>query len=307
DFFHIQLTDDKQGRRYLELTYAGGVLRDEWVLADAGVTLCSTIKCIVKEEEKPTLYVFNAVTQEKVPIMGKVHLLNERVSQLKSLVSMKCGFPVSVFCLRTLEGKEMYDCNTLSDYKLEIGGVLRLDVWDGWKELLEACVLGHKQNVQRYLSKNETILRYQQRVALYIAAHFGHLKMAAWLQKKGVRADEAIGVHPYREWCCETDHADIGKCAIHAAAEAGQLLLIKAFVARNVCVFRMSDSFWPNTSQDMYPPGTQRLRIIFNHEDVVSCLFHKYFPIYENLCQGQKVAFCDSEKNMQSKEVGSTI
>ncbi|XP_040205077.1 protein ANKUB1 isoform X1 [Rana temporaria] len=234
DFFHIQLSDDKQGRRYLELTYAGGVLRDEWVLADAGITLCSTIKCTVKEEEKPALYVHNAVTQEKVPIMGNVHLLAETVSQLKSLVSVKCGFPVGVFCLKTLEGKEMYDCNTLSDYKLEIGSALRLDVWDGWKELLASCVLGHKQNVQRYLSKNETILRYQQRVALYIAAHFGHLKMADWLQKKGVRADEAIGVHPYREWCCETDHPDISKCAIHAAAEAGQIILIKAFVAHNV-------------------------------------------------------------------------
>ncbi|XP_077344320.1 protein ANKUB1 isoform X2 [Lithobates pipiens] len=233
DFFHIQLSDDKQGRRYLELTYAGGVLRDEWVLADAGITLCSTIKCTVKEEEKPALYVHNAVTQEKVPIMGNVHLLSETVSQLKSLVSVTCGFPVSVFCLRTLEGKEMYDCNTLSNYKLEIGSALKLDVWDGWKELLASCVLGHKQNVQRY----------QQRVALYIAAHFGHLKMADWLQKKGVRADEAIGVHPYREWCCETDHPDIGKCAIHAAAEAGQILLIKAFVARNVLCLECQTPF----------------------------------------------------------------
>ncbi|KAM5163751.1 protein ANKUB1 [Mantella aurantiaca] len=243
DFFHIQLSDDKQGRRYLELMYAGGVLRDEWVLTDAGVTLCSTIKCAIKNEEKPALYVYNAVTQEKVPIMGNVHLLTEPVSRLKSLVSLKCGFPVSVFCLRTLEGKDMYDCNTLSDYKLELGAALKLDVWDGWKELLEACVLGHKKNVQRYLSKNETILRYQQRVALYMAAHFGHLEMAEWLQKKGVRADEAIGVHPYREWCCETDHKDIGKCAIHAAAEAGQILLVKAFVARNVLCLECQTSF----------------------------------------------------------------
>ncbi|KAM4040176.1 protein ANKUB1 [Anomaloglossus baeobatrachus] len=234
DYFHIQLSDDKQGRRFLELMFAGGVLRDEWVLRDAGITLCSTIKCIVKEEEKPVLYVFNTVTKERVPVMGNIHLFSETVSKLKSLLSVKCGFPVSVFCLRTLEGKEMYDCNTLNDYNLDLGVTLRMDVWNGWKEFLSACVLGHKQNVQRYLSKYETILRFQQRVALYIAAHFGHLELAEWLQTKGVRADVAVGVHPSREWCRDTDHLDIGKCPVHAAAENGQLLLIKSFIARNV-------------------------------------------------------------------------
>ncbi|XP_040286980.1 protein ANKUB1 [Bufo bufo] len=234
DYFHIQLSDDKQGRRFLELIYAGGVLRDEWVLTDAGITLCSTIKCIVKEEEKPALYVYNAVTKERVPITGNSHLLAATIAKLKTLLSLKCGFPVSVFCLRTLEGKEMYDCNTLSDYRLDLGGTVRMDVWDGWNELLAACVLGHTQNVQRYLSKHKTILRFQQRVALYIAAHFGHLDLAEWLQRKGTRADEAVGVHPYREWCRDTDHPDNEKCAVHAAAERGQLLLIKSFIARNV-------------------------------------------------------------------------
>ncbi|KAG9494222.1 hypothetical protein GDO78_001855 [Eleutherodactylus coqui] len=234
DYFHIPLSDDKQERRFLELTYAGGVLRDEWVLTDAGITLCSTIKCIVKEEEKPALCVYNAVTKEKVPIMGDIHLLAETVSKLKSLLSLKCGFPVSVFCLRTLDGKEMYDCNTVSEYNLDLGGTVRLDVWDGWKELLGACVLGHRQNVQRYLSNWEPIFRFQLRVALYIAAHFGHLELAEWLQTKGVRADEEVGVHPYRDWCHDTDHPDVKKCAVHVAAEKGQLLLIRSFLARNI-------------------------------------------------------------------------
>ncbi|KAM9316500.1 protein ANKUB1 [Gastrophryne carolinensis] len=234
DFFHIHLTNDKKGSRYVELTFAGARLRDEWILTDAGVTLSSTIKCVVKEEEKPALYVYNAVTQEKVPIMGNTHLLAETVSHLKSLVSLKSGFPVSVFSLKTLDGKEMYDCNILGNYKLDLGATLRLDVWDGWKELLGACVQGHTDSIQQYLSNTEAILRYQLRVALYIAAYFGHLKLAEWLLKKGARADESVGVHPYKEWCCETDHPDMGKCAIHAAAEAGQILLIRAFVARNV-------------------------------------------------------------------------
>ncbi|KAG8538776.1 hypothetical protein GDO81_022100, partial [Engystomops pustulosus] len=166
--------------------------------------------------------------------MGNIHLLDSTVSKLKSLMSLKCGFPVSVFCLRTLKGKEMYDCNTLSDYNLDLGSTVKMDVWDGWKELLNACVLGHKQNVHRYFSKYKTVLRFQERVALYVAAHFGHLELAEWLQSKGVRADEAVGAHPYREWCRDTDHPDIEKCAIHAAAENGQLIMIKSFLARNV-------------------------------------------------------------------------
>lgn len=53
--------------------------------------------------------------------MGKIYLLSAKVSQLKTLVTLKCGFPSSIYCLRTPEGREMYDCNTLSDYQLDIG------------------------------------------------------------------------------------------------------------------------------------------------------------------------------------------
>ncbi|MEE6500994.1 hypothetical protein FKM82_004024 [Ascaphus truei] len=270
DYFHIQLSNDKQGRRYLELIYAGGALRDEWVLADVGITLCSTIKCILKEEDKPAMYVFNAVTREQVPIMGSVYLLTAAVSKLKTLISLKCGFPVSVYCLRTLPGKEMYNCNALSDYKLDLGVTLRMDVWDGWKEFLSACIIGHTHNVQRHLSREEAVLRYQQKVALYMAAYFGHLELAEWLQKQGIRADEAIGVHPYREWCCETDHPDIAKCAIHAAAEAGQLLILKAFVARNVLCLLCQN-----------PLGQTPLRICIRHsrKDCVLYLIMKMWSV----------------------------
>ncbi|XP_029471355.1 protein ANKUB1 [Rhinatrema bivittatum] len=234
DFFHIQLSNDKQGRRYLELLYAGAVLKDDWVLVDIGITLCSTLKCIIKTEDKPALFIYNAVTGETVPIMGNIFLLATTVSNLKILITLKCGFPIGVYCLRTPQGKEMYNCNTLNDYKIDIGTTLRLDAWDGWKEFLNGCLSGHKCNVQKYLSAEEPVLKYQQKVALYMAAFFGHFELADWIQKQGARADEAVGVHPYREWCCETDHLDIAKCPIHAAAEAGQLLILKSFINHNI-------------------------------------------------------------------------
>lgn len=39
-----------------------------------------------------------------------------------------------------------------------------------------------------------------------------------------------MGAHPYRAWCHEALHADVSKCPIHVAAEAGQLLILKTFV-----------------------------------------------------------------------------
>ncbi|XP_049723453.1 protein ANKUB1 [Elephas maximus indicus] len=233
DYFHIPLSEDKQGRRYLELMYAGAALKDSWSIADVGVSFCSTLKCFVKEEDKPALYVFNAVTQETMPIMENISLLGKKVSDLRTLLTLRCGFPVSVYCLRTPQGLEMYDCNTLRDYQTEIGTTLRLDVWDGWKEFLMGCLLGQKLKVQHYLSEEGPVLKYQRRVALYIAAFYGHAELTEWALKQGVRPNEAVGVHPYRAWCHEALHADVSKCPVHAAAESGQLLILKAFV--NCC------------------------------------------------------------------------
>uniref|UniRef100_A0A7M4EID1 Ankyrin repeat and ubiquitin domain containing 1 n=2 Tax=Crocodylus porosus TaxID=8502 RepID=A0A7M4EID1_CROPO len=230
DYFHVPLSEDKQGRRYLELIYAGAVLKDNWIIDDIGISVSSIIRCVVKEEDKPAFYVYNGVSQEKVPIMGSIYLLATKVSFLKSLVTLKCGFPNSVYCLRTPGGREMYDCNTLNDYHLDIGTTLFLDVWDGWKEFLIGCLLGNNHTVQRHLSREEPVLNYQKRVALYMAAHFGHLGLATWILQQGVRPNEAVGVHPYRAWCQETENPDINKCPVHAAAEAGQLMVLKAFV-----------------------------------------------------------------------------
>ncbi|OWK06212.1 hypothetical protein Celaphus_00013034, partial [Cervus elaphus hippelaphus] len=92
------------------------------------------------------------------------------------------------------------------------------------------CLLGQKLQVQRYLSNEGPVLKYQKRVALYIAAFYGYIELTEWALKQGVRPHEAVGVHPYRAWCQEALHTDVSKCPIHAAAEAGQLLILKAFV-----------------------------------------------------------------------------
>lgn len=48
DYFHIPLSEDQQGRWYLELMYAGAALRNSWRLSDVGISFCATLKCFVK-------------------------------------------------------------------------------------------------------------------------------------------------------------------------------------------------------------------------------------------------------------------
>ncbi|XP_075793820.1 protein ANKUB1 isoform X4 [Pelodiscus sinensis] len=282
DYFNIPLSEDKQGRQYLDLIYAGAILKDSWILADVGISVSSTIKCVVKEEDKPVLYIYNVVTQEKVPIEGSISLLATKVSLLKTLVTLKCGLPNSVYCFRTPEGREMYDCNTLNDYQLDIGSTLRLDVWDGWKEFLTGCLLGNKHIVQRFLSDEEPVLKYQKRVALYVAAFFGHLELTAWILKQGVSPYEAVGVHPYREWCQETHHPDITKCPVHAAAEAGQLIILKAFVNYSVLCLQCQN-----------PEGKIPLNVCIKHKhkDCVQYLVTKMWSVvsYPNFSLPMKI------------------
>ncbi|KAG5851396.1 hypothetical protein ANANG_G00092910 [Anguilla anguilla] len=260
EFFHIQLSDDRRTRRYLELSYAGASLQDGWSLPDIGIAPCSTIRCLLKEEDKPVLHVFSPVTGETLSLMGTVFLLTASGSVLRSLVSRRSGLPVGAFRLSTPGGLELYDCTRLDEYGVEVGATLRLDTWDGWTELLRGALLGHKRTVQRYLSEEEPVMRFQQRVALYVAAFFGHLDLAGWLLRKGVRAEEPVGVHPHRMWCRDTDHPETGKCPVHAAVEAGQLHILKSFVGSSVLSLSCRD-----------PAGLTPLRMALRAAAATAC------------------------------------
>ncbi|XP_036845190.1 protein ANKUB1-like [Oncorhynchus mykiss] len=157
DYFHVQLSDDKQVRYFLELSYAGAILRDSWVLTDVGITPSSAICCLLKRE--PVVRVFSAVTGETLSVLGTVFLLSTSVARLMTLVSQQCGLPVSSFRLSSPTGLQLYDCNRLHDYAIDLGATLRLDTWDGWAEFLRGCFLGHRLTVQRHLSRERHVRR----------------------------------------------------------------------------------------------------------------------------------------------------
>ncbi|XP_071344134.1 protein ANKUB1-like isoform X2 [Trachinotus anak] len=165
-----------------------------------------------------------------------------------------------------LKDVQLYDCNQLQDYAIDVGTTLRLDTWDGWVEFLQGCLLGHRLTVQSHLSHNRTVKRFQLRVALYIAASLGHLDLAGWLLERGVHAEEPVGVHPYRQWCHQTAHQDTGKCPIHVAVESSQLLILKLFITKNLLTLDCRD-----------PVGRDPLKIAIQHghRDCVRYLANK--------------------------------
>uniref|UniRef100_A0A8C7I244 Ankyrin repeat and ubiquitin domain containing 1 n=1 Tax=Oncorhynchus kisutch TaxID=8019 RepID=A0A8C7I244_ONCKI len=146
------------------------------------------------------------------------------------------------------------------------GATLRLDTWDGWAEFLRGCFLGHRLTVQRHLSRERPVMRFQLRVALYIAASLGHLDLAGWLLERGVLVIEPVGVHPYREWCHQTAHPDVTKCPAVASIERGQLTILKLFIASSVLTLACRD-----------PQGRDPLRIAlqYGHRECVSHLATK--------------------------------
>uniref|UniRef100_A0A673KZ65 Uncharacterized protein n=1 Tax=Sinocyclocheilus rhinocerous TaxID=307959 RepID=A0A673KZ65_9TELE len=114
------------------------------------------------------------------------------------------------------------------------GGNLLLEIWEGWNEFLRDCFRGHKQT--------SALLQY------VCSGCFGTLI------NSGVRAEDPVGVHPYRTWCYQTAHPDSLKCPTHAAVEAGHLLILKLFVSRSIANLACCD-----------PGGRNLLQIAIRH------------------------------------------
>ena len=63
---------------------------------------------------------------------------------------------------------------------------------------------------------------------MHIACHCGHIDLALNLMKHGVRADDPVGYHPYRQWCNIEPHTESIKPPIHECGEQGQVSSISS-------------------------------------------------------------------------------
>eukprot|EP00058_Branchiostoma_floridae_P015286 XP_002600774.1 hypothetical protein BRAFLDRAFT_95060 [Branchiostoma floridae] len=74
------------------------------------------------------------------------------------------------------------------------------------------------------------VFMFQNRVAMFIAAHFGHSSLAKQLIRTGTRPDDPVGEHPARQWCHTLSHIERLKTPVHEAAEFGQLTVLRVFL-----------------------------------------------------------------------------
>ncbi|XP_064620330.1 uncharacterized protein LOC135483395 isoform X2 [Lineus longissimus] len=227
-------------KNILVLSYAGAELGDDWILTDIGVSPGSTIHAYLKEELRPIVYIFCAYNQDLIQVLEKFKFMDTFISDLRAIASRKTGLPVGVFRL-TKEEKEMYDIHTLDMYDMSIGDTVNLETWDGWNDFLNLAAMGFTSHALTKLSADELVARYQMKVAMYIAAHYGHVDLAVSLIRQGIRPDEPIGEHPYRQWCASTKHIDSLKCPVHEAVESGQLGVLRTFVHHNICTVMAKD------------------------------------------------------------------
>jgi hypothetical protein len=226
---------NRKDTKVLVLHYSGADLEESWCFTDLGIPAGATIRVLLKEEIKPALYIYTSYNQETIDIVDKnLNVLTMHVEDLRTIAGNRSGLPVSIFRLVTEEGKELYDGHVLYDYGIDNGSTIRLENWDGWNEFINLCIMGFTPQVLSQITTDEVIGRFQQKVALFIAAHYGCADLARVLIKQGVRADEPIGVHPHKLWCTSQAHIETKKAPIHEATEQGQLNVLRLIVNHDI-------------------------------------------------------------------------
>jgi hypothetical protein len=119
-----------------------------------------------------------------------------------------------------------------------------LETWVGWDPFLKYCMNGYTKQVIKTMSSDEIIRQYQSKVALYLAAHYGHYDLAHSMIGFGARPDRPVGEHPSREWCVEfnSKKPEYLKCPIHEAVKSGQLKIVTLF-SKDIWVLLEPDGF----------------------------------------------------------------
>ncbi len=239
DVFQID-TNDRGEKKFVVLTYQGSELDNDWVLQDVGINVGATLRVSLRAEIKPKLHVHCAFNDETVDILEEIDFEQTTIAQLKCMITRKVGIPVTVYRLLTSNGQEMFDANSLEQYDVKFGQTVRMKTWDGWNELLKASILGMARHALHHLSHDEAIAKYQLRVMLFIAAHYGHIDLATTVLKQGIRPDEAVGDHPSKEWC-SSPHIEAYRTPVHEAAEHGRISILRIFVHFNICCVTCKD------------------------------------------------------------------
>lgn len=106
------------------------------------------MRAFFREIISPTFLLFRRLGSIKTPVFRPLNFRTARGSDLRSIVSRETGLPVGIFRLTNETAQEIFDCQVLENYGLQLGSTVYLETWDGWNELILAAISGFATQVR---------------------------------------------------------------------------------------------------------------------------------------------------------------
>lgn len=100
-----------------------------------------------RTETKPSFLLLRRLGSVTTPILRPLNFRTARGRDLRTVVSRETGLPVGIFRLTNDSGQEIFDCQILERYGLQLGCTVYLETWDGWNELIPAAISGFAKQV----------------------------------------------------------------------------------------------------------------------------------------------------------------
>ena len=106
------------------------------------------VRVSFRKEDNPSILLLWRLKSIMIPVFSPIVFHATRGRHLRALVSRETGMPVGIFRLTTDVGVEIFDCNVLESYGLQVGSTVYLETWDGWNELIRAAISGVAEQVR---------------------------------------------------------------------------------------------------------------------------------------------------------------
>ena len=205
-------------------------LQDDWVLSKLTCSIPpgSTIHCTVCKNKLDI--------EVELSYSGKRHSIMEEFYRADTVHDLKCqiqfsfGLPVNCFSLYC-EGLKMHNSQKLNEFDINAPAIITLASWKRWDKFLWCATEGRTKQLSGSMEKDRLVRKYQQRVALFIAAHYNHVDMASQLLQLGASCSEPVGIHPGQVWHepLLTSQPELTTPVFHAAAK-GKLDVLRLFL-----------------------------------------------------------------------------
>lgn len=160
--------------------------------------------------------------------------VNMVINKLKVRLELIAGIPKNLQRLMYLDEGDMEDNSTLQHHDIVSGAMITLTIWRAWTQLIQACVKGDIVQVMKlgvtvdsnYQDPNSNFMTPEKRkqyflerqsIALFVAAHRGHIDIVKALLTSGGDINSTT---------------KCGRTVLHVAAAAGQEACIALLLSK---------------------------------------------------------------------------